>query len=133
MTPPTSASVINVPLKNIDNRRTSDLQRQILHHLETVQGPSGGYIGHLPRTGDLVDAVGRQRGKAGFASVSRALSRLCRDGLVERYVAEVCIRGRGYRYALAEGAFSSAEKAGGGPDLLPTGKKVNLRPDSPAR
>lgn len=78
--------VSKIPNQNIDNR-LSDLQRQILAVLATAgqPEPDGDYqrIGHLPRTGDIVDALGRRRDKAGFASVSRALARLERAGLVD--------------------------------------------------
>jgi hypothetical protein len=44
----------------------------------SARPPRGSYIGHLPGIGDVVDALGYPRDKAGFASVSRSLARLCK-------------------------------------------------------
>lgn len=77
--------VSSVPEPNIDNRRLSPLQETILAFLATSGQPIGDRIGHLPRTGDVVDAVSRRRDKSGFASVSRARARLKRAGLVSAY------------------------------------------------
>jgi len=98
-----SSPVINVPHPNIDNR-LSALQADILDYLksEGAAGPRpGNLIGHLPTTGQIVDGIGRDRDKAGFASVSRALDRLQKRGYVVAYRSEVPIRGKGFRYSLA--------------------------------
>ncbi len=91
--------VINVPQQNLANRR--DLQTAILEYLATMGGPEGDRIGHLPRTGDVVDAVGRQRDNAGFATVSRSLARLRRDGRVVAFQPSLLTRGKGFFWALA--------------------------------
>ena len=78
------------------------MQRDIIAAMVAMGAnpPASSFIGNLPRTGDIVDAIGRNRDKAGFASVSRALARLRREGLVNAYVAEVATRGHGYRWSL---------------------------------
>ena len=91
-----------VPKQNIDNR-LSDLQTQILAYLATTGQPHGERIGHLPRTGNIVDAVGRERDKAGFAAVSRALSRLEKAGLISAYAPQLTTRGKGYHWAVRNG------------------------------
>jgi len=94
--------VIKVPNQNIDNR-LSGLQSDILDFLkgEGSTGPRpGGYIAHLPTTGQIEDGVGRDRDKAGFASVSRALDRLRKRGIVVGYQPTMHIRGKGLRYSL---------------------------------
>lgn len=94
--------VSKVQNRNIDNR-LSPLQRQILDYLAHVGQPIGDRIGHLPRTGDVVDAVGRPRDKGNFASVSRALRRLCAAGLVNAYVPALRTRGKGLHWSLSDG------------------------------
>ena len=80
-----------VPERNFDNQKLSALQQAIL----AAKGPPiGNRIGHLPRTGDVTDGVSRRRDKAGFASVSRALSRLWQRGLVDAYVGEPALECR---------------------------------------
>lgn len=98
-----TAPVIKVQDQNIDNH-LSALQTDILDFLksEGATGPRpGGYIAHLPTTGRIVDGVGRDRDKAGFASVSRALDRLRKRGFVVAFQSVMHIRGKGFRYALA--------------------------------
>jgi hypothetical protein len=97
----------NVPDQNLDNRKLSALQRAALAFLATQGQPTPCgegmvSIGHLPCTGDVVDALSRQRDKAGFASVSRALMRLWHRGLVDAYTGQVAARGRGFRWAAAD-------------------------------
>jgi hypothetical protein len=95
-----SPMVSKVRNENIDNRFA--MQRAILAYLATVGQPRGDYIGHLPRTGDIVDGLGYARDKAGFASVSRSLARLCKAGKVDAYLPQLRTRGNGARYCLAE-------------------------------
>lgn len=87
--------------KNIDNR-PSQLQGAILEILERYpkKGREGGFIGDLAQTGDIVDALGRARDKAGYASVARSLKRLWDAGRIHAYSSEIYIRGKGYRWAL---------------------------------
>src|SRR3954471_158716 len=75
--------------------RLSSLQRDILSFVTNKGQPIGDRISHLPRTGDVVDAVGRRRDNAGFASVSRALARLEKAGLVAGYRPSVRTVGNG--------------------------------------
>jgi len=97
-----SGPVNNIPNANLDNR-LSPLQRAILGYLRSVSafGPRGEYIGHLPRTGQIVVGVGKDRDKAATASVSRSLKRLCASGLVVAYSPSICTQGMGLHYALA--------------------------------
>lgn len=95
-----SDPVIKNPKPNIDNRVLSPLQQSILAFLAAKWQPIGDRIGHLPRTGDVVHGVSRRRDKAGFASVSRALARLERAGLINAYVPGLQTRGKGYHWAM---------------------------------
>lgn len=94
--------VIKVSHENIDNR-SSQMQAAILEILADRRAfpPSSSFIGDLPRTGDIVDALGRDRDKAGYASVSRSLNRLWKAGKVHAYSATLYIKGKGYRWSLA--------------------------------
>jgi hypothetical protein len=84
----------------VDNRFA--MQRAILAYLATVGQPdSFDSMVRLPRTGDVVDALGYPRNKASFASVSRSLNRLWNKGEVLRYYdRERCTRGKGGYYCL---------------------------------
>ncbi|MCD2183316.1 hypothetical protein [Rhizobium sp. GN54] len=93
------ASVINVPERKVDNR-LSEMQVNILSVMRAFPAPTGCKIGHLPTTGDIVDALGLPRNKATFASVSRSLARLDRAGKLASWQAEISIRGRGNRWSL---------------------------------
>ncbi|MBP1297459.1 hypothetical protein [Bradyrhizobium elkanii] len=94
--------VISVPGQNIDNRsRLSGMQKRILVYLASTGQPHGDRIGHLPRTGDVVDQLGMRRDKAGFASVSRSLSRLNAAGLIDAYYPCLATRGMGAHWALS--------------------------------
>ena len=88
-------------MATIDNR-CSQLQGAILKVLACYpkKGREGGYIGDLARTGDVVDALGRARDKAGYASVARSLNRLWVAGRIHAYSSEIFTRGKGYRWAL---------------------------------
>ena len=93
--------VINISHENIDNR-SSQMQAAILEILADRRAvpPTSSFIGDLPRTGDIVDALGRSRDKAGYASVSRSLKRLWKAGKVQAYSSILCARGNGYRWSL---------------------------------
>jgi hypothetical protein len=92
-------TVSNIHNADLDNRFV--MQQAILAYLATVGQPRGSHIGHLPRTGDIVDALGYPRDKSGFASVSRSLARLCKSGKVHAYYAQLVTRGKGAHYCLA--------------------------------
>ncbi len=94
---------IKLPDQNIDNR-LSEMQAAIVAYLETFPGPIGDRIGHLPRTGDVVDAIGFPRTKAAFASVSRSLSRLAQAGKVSAYSPSISTRGNGVHWCLRRDA-----------------------------
>jgi hypothetical protein len=83
------------------NRHTiSPMQHQILNILIAAGQPIGEEIGHLPRTGDIVDALGWTRDKSSFASVSRSLKRLERAGRIVSYQPFIRTRGNGRHYAV---------------------------------
>ncbi|WP_445222164.1 hypothetical protein ACKWRH_21100 [Bradyrhizobium sp. Pa8] len=90
--------------------RLSKMQKEIISYLFTAPQPtphpSGGLtVYHLPRTGDIIDALGRERTAANFAAVSKALLRLEKRGLIYSYRAELCYwRGKGSGYALNKDA-----------------------------
>lgn len=94
-----NAPVNNVPADN-DFNRLSPMQREIMRYLANCDGPVGNRIGHLPRTGDIIDAIGRPRTNASFAAVSRSLARLAAHGLVDAYHAELRTRGDGSHWSL---------------------------------
>jgi hypothetical protein len=98
--------VNNIPNGNLDSRFA--LQRRILAYLATVGQPQPSArdpdcvtIGHLPRAGDVIDALGLPRDKSSYATVSRALARLCKAGKVDAYYGQLYIQGKGARYCLA--------------------------------
>lgn len=96
-----SGPVIKVPKWNVVNRHLiSPMQHQILNILIAAGQPVGERIGHLPRTGDIVDALGMPRSKASFASVSRSLSRLETAGRIVSYEPFLKTRGMGRHYAV---------------------------------
>lgn len=76
--------------------RLSELQRAILEVLE-ARTPGG--IDAMVRTGDVIDALGRRRDKAGFASVSRSLGRLRAHELVLAWRSPFATRGDGCCYS----------------------------------
>jgi hypothetical protein len=86
--------------------RLSKLQKEILAYLVTAPQPVPRGDGlltayHLPRTGDIIDALGRERTAANFAAVSRAMWRLQTRGLINSYQAQLCHwRGKGSGYAI---------------------------------
>ena len=92
------------PVKTITvgngSNRLSPLQLDILQHLGTFGEVKDGRIGHLPRTGDIVDALGRPRTNSAFASVSRSLARLRKLGLVDAYLPSIQTRGSGAHWSL---------------------------------
>jgi DNA-binding MarR family transcriptional regulator len=86
----------------------SPMQREILAVLQPA--PGGSSLRGMPGTGEIITAIGRQRDPKHFASVSRSLARLVKAGLVVAWHAELCLPGRGSRYALTEaGAQIKAE------------------------
>lgn len=96
-----SHPVGKIPKQNSVNRNSiSAMQHQILGILFSAGQPRGEKIGHLPRTGEIVDALGLPRSRAAFASVSRSLSRLEKAGRVVSYSPSINTRGRGRHYAL---------------------------------
>jgi len=96
-----TSPVKKVRKQNFTNRHTiSPVQHQILNLLAAAGQPVGDRIGHLPRTGDIVDALGLPRTKSAFASVSRSLSRLVTAGKVIGYEPSITTRGKGRHYGL---------------------------------
>ncbi|RUV94329.1 hypothetical protein EOA75_11790 [Mesorhizobium sp. M1A.F.Ca.IN.022.07.1.1] len=99
-------AVIKGPKPTFDNRGdappSSGAARahQILNILTAAGQPQWGKIGHLPRTGDIVDALGLPRTKTAFASVSRSLARLERAGRIVSYAPAMATRGNGFHWAV---------------------------------
>lgn len=94
--------VINISHENVDNR-TSQMQAAILEILASrgANPPATSFIGNLPRTGDIVDALGRPRDKTSYAAVSRSLKRLWMAGKVNAHSPSIATQGMGYRWSLA--------------------------------
>lgn len=94
-------TVIKIRKRNLDNRATiCALQHQILNILTAAGQPKGEKIGHLPRTGEIVDALGWPRNKSSFASVSRSLRRLEQAERIVSYEPFLITRGKGRHYAV---------------------------------
>jgi hypothetical protein len=87
--------------------RLSGVQKEILSYLATTPQPEvlgDGYrIHHLPRTGNIIDALGRPRTSSNYTAISKALKRLEERGLVSSYQSEAAHRGKGLAYALTVG------------------------------
>jgi DNA-binding transcriptional ArsR family regulator len=64
--------------------RLSKMQKEILLCLGPFKAPDTEYIGDLPRTGEIIEALGRPRTASNYSVVSRALSRLEERGLTSR-------------------------------------------------
>ena len=82
--------------------RLSRVQKDILAFLATVPPPSTEDLTAWPTTGDVIEAIGRERNNSNYASVSRALARLADRGLVEAWSSFGHIQGKGHRYRLAK-------------------------------
>jgi len=125
--------VNNIPGENLVNRppadpvnkvaradlvnRLSPMQRAIINALDPMPEPAGGYISlkGMPTTGGVIERIGRLREPKSYASVSRSLERLVRAGLVEACSGQLCIQGRGFRYALSDAGMrlKGRDPAGG--------------------
>jgi hypothetical protein len=86
----------------VNRKRTSAsiMQHMILNVLHDAGQPIDDRIGHLPRTGDIIDMLGLPRTKSSFASVSRSLARMETAGWIVSYRALVKTRGNGRHYAV---------------------------------
>ena len=81
----------------------SPLQKSILSALEAYpreQGDGEG-ISRLVASTELIRTVGREPTRNNRATMSRALARLVKRGLVEAWSAEVKLPGGGHRYCLS--------------------------------
>jgi hypothetical protein len=89
-----------IPIQNIVNR-TNARRSDILDALDNLGalGARGNFIGHLPSTGDVIDAMGLARDATTFASVSRSLRRMAVAGLIREWRATLCHRGKGARWS----------------------------------
>lgn len=89
------------------SRGLSRLQCAILDVLKAVK-PSpctpdqwgAEYIGHLPTSGQILEALGRDRTNANYAAVSKALRRLEERRLIVSHRSQLWLRGKALRYAL---------------------------------
>jgi hypothetical protein len=84
------------------NRLLSQQQAAILEILAT-KGPVTDQTHYfdMMRTGAIIDALGRPRTKAAFASVSRSLNRLYRAGLIVACYCNFSTVGDGLAYGAA--------------------------------
>jgi hypothetical protein len=116
-------AVSRVPTLPFANRGLSQLQLAILEFLETklpanidpnesVYRYWGYNHRHCPRTGEIIDALGRRRDKAGFASVSRALKRLAKANLILCWYSNLSTPGSGANYSLNDPSVGGALQAG---------------------
>ena len=87
-------------------RGLSQLQTAILMVLDAAphsdRGPDrygAQYIGHMPTTGEIMDALGRPKNNTNYAAVSKALRRLEARGLITSYRAQARLRGNALRYS----------------------------------
>jgi len=92
-----------VPAGN--GKPSGDIRAAILAYLTAI-GPAklngDGFwnVKGLPSTGDVIDALGRDRTPANYASVSRSLSRMQSKGLIVGYEVLFSV-GKGYRWGIA--------------------------------
>lgn len=105
----------NIQHENLISR-LSKVQKEILAYLVTTpqpipHGDDTITVYHLPRTGDVIDALGRKRTPSNYAVVSRALSRLRARGLIFSYCGFLCWRGQGNGYAVNPDARVCVEAA----------------------
>lgn len=93
-------AAIKILDQNIDNR-LSELQRRILGILPLEPQPLDGELplGGLPFVRDVIAALGLKRTRSATASVSRALERLERRGLVSSYRGVLYVPGKALRFA----------------------------------
>lgn len=101
---PPERRLANDQICQFANRGLSQLQLAILEYLSTtpacdVREGAVSMIG-WPRTGEIIDALGRRRDKKGFASVSRSLTRLAKADLIVCGYSQFSTRGGGAFYAL---------------------------------
>ncbi|KQZ31600.1 hypothetical protein ASD50_15155 [Mesorhizobium sp. Root552] len=98
-----ASPVNNIPKgKKVNRHALSPAQHQILNILTASGQPIGGKVGHLPRTGDIVDALGLPRTKVSFASVSRSLARLAAAGRIVGYSTSMATRGFGRHWGIKQ-------------------------------
>jgi hypothetical protein len=83
--------------------RLSKMQKEILVVLATMPQPVGDKITGLPGTGNIIDALRRQRTASSYAAISKALRRLEERGLVSGCRSTVALPGLGLRYYLTRG------------------------------
>jgi hypothetical protein len=84
--------------------RLSSLQKSILSYLQkTPRYNQSATIKGIPGTGDIIDAIGRQRNPATYAAVSKALRRLEDRGLVSSCMPGLAVQGKGLKYFLTDG------------------------------
>ena len=83
--------------------RLSKMQKEIIAFLATTPAPFGNTLPGLPRTGDIIDALARERTASSYAAISKALRRLEERGLVSSVAPSMALRGKGLRYYLTRG------------------------------
>lgn len=95
------AKVKGVPDRNVVNRPAADLILDLLRErgLAKPYGDGSFDTKHLPRTGDVIDALGRPRDNVSYASVSRSLARLQAKGLIVAYRGLWSV-GQGHRWGI---------------------------------
>jgi hypothetical protein len=100
--------------------RLSKLQKEIRAYLATTPQPEPygevWLISHLPSTGSIIVALGRERTPSNYAAVSKALRRLEERGLIVGHQATCHLQGKGLRYTansdvLGGGRIGTAEAA----------------------
>lgn len=83
--------------------RLSKMQKEIIAFLSRTPPPLGNTLTGLPGTGDVIDALARQRTASSYASISKALRRLEKRGLISSVAPSTALRGKGLRYYLTRG------------------------------
>lgn len=108
----------NIQQENLISR-LSKVQKEILAHLVTAAQPLdqpneyGTYdTRNVPRTGDIIDTLGRERTPSNYAVVSRALRRLQARGLINVFHSSVFYsQGKGCAYSINPHARVNVEAA----------------------
>lgn len=94
-------TVKNIPKQKVFNRvQPSIMQHQIMNILTAAGHPIGEKIGHLPRTGEIIEALGLPRTNSSYASVSRSLSRLEKAGRIVGYTPYIGTPGKGRHWGV---------------------------------
>jgi hypothetical protein len=114
-----SAATLSSPVNklaqgNLVNRQQLEILRALLPTVRP-DPPADAYgtiyIGDLPRTGAIIDAIGLVRSPKAYASVSRSLARLEANELVVSFSGLIFRQGKGRSYQLTAKGLEALDRA----------------------